>query len=371
MARGTQKHTREEITDELDKLKSSLSADSSLGTLSFSLQSKRNELPQVMGLLKEMLREPTFPEKELEVIKKNRKQTFEKQMVDPIGLAQRTLMRAMKPYDKDDIRYVPTFEESIARLEKVNREQIVQLYEQQVGVGVGEIAFVGDFDADALTKQLGDIFTGFRKGAPYTRIAEPVPSGIKPRRETLLTPDKENAVYVAAMLFEMKDTDPDYAKVLLGNHVLGSGGFTSRIMTRLRQNEGWSYGAGSQLQADPQDKRGAFIAFAICNPKVIEEVDKAMLEEISKAVKDGITAEELSASRQAYLEEMKVGRSSDGSLASMMQNGLHLDRTFKYYGDLEQKIADVDLKSVNQALARYIDASKLVIIRAGDFNKKK
>ena len=371
MARGTQKHTREEITDELDKLKSSLSADSSLGTLSFSLQSKRNELPQVLGLLKEMLREPTFPEKELEVIKKNRKQTFEKQMVDPIGLAQRTLMRALKPYDKDDIRYIPTYEESIARLAKVTRAQIVQLYEQQVGVGVGEVAFVGDFDADALTKQLNDVFGGFRKGASYTRIAEPVPPGIKPKRDTLLTPDKENAVYVAAELFELSDTDPDYPTVLLANHVLGSGGFTSRIMTRLRQNEGWSYGAGSQLQADPQDKRGVFIAFAICNPKVIEEVDKAMLEEITKAVKDGITAEELSASRQAYLEETKVGRSSDGSLASMMQNGLHLDRTFKYYADLEQKIADADLKAVNQALARYVDPSKLVIIRAGDFNKKK
>src|SRR5207249_2980785 len=136
--------------------------------------SKRKELPQVMALLKEMLREPTFPDKELDVIKRNRKQTFEKQMVDPIGLAQRTLMRTLKPYDKDDIRYVPTYEESLVRLEKVSRDQIVQLYEQQVGAGVGEIAFVGDFEADALTKQLTDILTGWKKGAPYERIAEPV-----------------------------------------------------------------------------------------------------------------------------------------------------------------------------------------------------
>src|SRR5947207_89984 len=138
-----------------------------------------------MALLKEMLREPTFPEKELDGIKRKRKQTFEKQMVDPIGLAQRTLMRALKPYDKDDIRYIPTYEESLARLEKVSRDQIVQLYEQQVGAGVGEIAFVGDFDADALTKQLSDIFTDWKKGAPYVRIAEPIPPGIKAKRDTL------------------------------------------------------------------------------------------------------------------------------------------------------------------------------------------
>jgi zinc protease len=54
----------------------------------------------------------------------------------------------------------------------------------------------------------------------------------------------------------------------------------------------------------------------------------------------------------------------------MVQQGLHLGRTFSYYADIEQKIADMDLKAVNQALVRYIDANRLVIIRAGDFSKK-
>src|SRR5207247_9610433 len=102
---------------------------------------------------------------------------------------------------------------------------------------------------DALTKQLTDILTGWKKGAPYERIAEPV-LPVKPKRDTLLTPDKENAVYIAAMLFEMRDTDPDYATTVLGNYVLGGIRFTSRMMTRPRQNAAWSCGAGSQLQAD-------------------------------------------------------------------------------------------------------------------------
>jgi zinc protease len=370
MARGTKKHTREQLQDELDKLKSTLNAGSSLGSLSFSLQSKRGQLPQVMDLLGEMLREPTFPEKELDVIKRDRKQSFEKQMVDPQGLAVRTMMRQLKPYDKDDIRYVPTFEESLARLAKVSREDVVRLYDTQVGAASGEIVFIGDFDAEALTRQLDEIFTGWKKGAPYERIAEKVHPAIKPNRTTIETPDKENAIYAAALMFEMRDTDPDYPALSMGNYVLGGSGFTSRLMDRLRQKEGWSYGAGSQLQADSQDKVGMFLAFAICNPKVMEQVDKASVEEIAKALKHGVTADELSAARQGYLEELKVQRGSDSTLASMVQQGLHLGRTFSYYADIEQKIADMDLKAVNQALARYIDANRLVIIRAGDFSKK-
>src|SRR5260370_409852 len=150
------------------------------------------------------------------------------------------------------------------------------------------------------------------------------------------------------MMFEMRDTDPDYAALVLGNYVVGGGGFSSRLMDRLRQKEGWSYGAGSQIRVDAQDKVGLFLAFAMCNPDVIEKVDKAALEEINKVLKQGATAEEISAAKQGFLEEMKVERGSDGTLAGMMQDGLHLGRTFDYYADLERKIAGLDAKEVNQ-----------------------
>src|SRR3954454_21095233 len=135
-------------------------------------------------------------------------------------------------------------------------------------------------------------------------------------------------------MFEMKDTDPDYPAMSLGDYVLGSSGFTSRLMDRLRQKEGWSYGAGSQLTVNSQDKVGVFMAYAICNPNVIEKVDKAAIEEISKAIKEGVSEDELKAAQKGYLEEMKVERGSDSTLAGMLQRGLYLGRTMQYYADL-------------------------------------
>jgi zinc protease len=372
MSRGTRNHTHEQIQDQLDRLKSTLSASTgTLGTLSFSMQSKREQLPQVLDLTREMLREPTLPETEFDVLKRNLKQSIEKKMVDPQGLALQSFRRKLKPYPKDDIRYIPTYAESLERLEKVSRGDVARFYQEQVGASMGEIAFVGDFDADAVTRQLGEILGGWKKGVPYQRIPEKFFPGIKGARETILTPDKENAVYIAGEMFQMRDTDPDYAAFSLGDYVLGGSGFTSRLMDRLRQKEGWSYGAGSEISVGSQDKVGLFFAYAICNPDVIEKVDKGAIEEITKALKEGVTADELAAAKEGYLEEMKVERSSDSTLAAMMTSGLYLGRTFKYYADLEQQIAALDVKEVNQALVKHLDVSRLVIVRAGDFNKKK
>src|SRR5262249_21148069 len=105
---GTKSRTREQIKDELDKVKSTLSGSSSTGNLTFTLQSKNTELAQVLDILKDVLREPTFPEKEFEVLKDNRKQSILAAMVEPQALAFHSLVRQLQPYPKADIRYLPT-----------------------------------------------------------------------------------------------------------------------------------------------------------------------------------------------------------------------------------------------------------------------
>ncbi len=367
MTRGTRKHTRQQLNDEMDKLKSVLNASSGLGTLSFSLTSKREQLPQVLDLLGEVLREPTFPEAELEIIKRSQKQQLEKAMVDPQGLAFRSFVRQIKPYPKDDLRYTPTYPEALERLAQVNRDAIVRLYEEQVGVGTGEVVFVGDFDPEAVAKQVGELVGNWRKGTPYRRIEQKVVPGVKGNRATILTPGKENAVYVAGMMFEMQDTDPDYAAMSLGDYVLGGSGFTSRLMDRLRQKEGWSYGAGSQLQVDSENKVALFFAYAICNPKVIEKVDQGAVEEITRLLKSGVTADEMALARKGYLEELKTARGNDSTLAGMMIRHEYLGRTFQWEADFEKKIAALDAAEVNRAMAAHLDTGRLVIVRAGDF----
>lgn len=368
MLRGTKKHSRKEIDDLLSKLSAGLHGGSDTGSLTFMIQAKRHTLPAVLDILREALREPTFPEKEFDILKRGQLQGLEKGLTDPQALARVALRRELNPFPKDDIRYVPTIEESIKLLKATTRDQVAKLYEEQIGGQAGELVLVGDFDAEAATKQLEDIFAGWKTDVGYQRIPRKL-FNVKGSTTNIFTPDKENAVYVAGETFPLTDLSPDYPALSMGNYLLG-GSSTSRLFERLRQKEGLSYGAGSRLQVESKDPFAALILFAICNPKVIDQADRAALEVFNDVLKKGVTEKELVDGKKSYLQEMQVQRASDTNLAEMLQEGLYLDRTFAYYADLEKKIAGLTVEEVNQAMSKHLSSKRLVIIRAGDFKKK-
>lgn len=369
LTKGTKNKTRQQIQDALDKLGSTFSTGSGAGQLTASFQTKRSQLPELLELVREVLREPSFPENEFDIVKRNQRQAVEKAMVSEQALAFRTLMRTIKPHPKNDVRYIPTFEEGLARLEKVTRNDVVRLYEEQIGGTHGEIVLVGDFDPKTVTPLLEKIVAGWKSDVAYERIRDSADMAVKSKRETIQVPDKEGAVFVSAHVLELRDDAPDYPAAELGSYILGNG-FTSRLMERLRQKEGWCYGAGAQLQADAQDNVGMLMSYAICNPQNIDKVDKGTLEEMRKLIKEGTTSEELAKAQKGYLQEMQVQRGNDSMLAGMLRQSLYLGRTFQYFADLEKKIEGLSVEDVNRAVGKYISPDRLVIIRAGDFSKK-
>jgi zinc protease len=370
MTRGTKKHTRQQLQDELDKLKSKISAGSDLGEVTFAVTSDRKHLPATLALLGEMLREPTFPETEFDVLKRSRIQALEKASVEPGNLIFQALTRALNPYAKDDVRYVPTIPEAIETAKQLKKDDIVKLYTEQLGAQSGELILIGDFDPSATLKQVETLLGDWKSPMPYARIKQSVPN-LNGARQRIDTPDKENAFFVAAHLVEMNDTDANFPALLIGNYILGGGPLTSRLADRVRQKDGLSYQVGSDFNADAQDKYGKFMMIAICNPKNIDKLDQAILDEMNQLLKAGVKTEELGRAKKAYLEDLKTARGDDHALAAMLSEVLYVGRTFAYYGDLEKNIARLSVEEVNSALRNHLSSDRLIIFRAGDFSKNK
>ncbi len=370
MTRGTKKHNRQQLEDELDRLQAQLAPSGLLGTLSFTIECKRKAVPEVMALLTEILREPAFPENEFNILKRQHRSQLERAKPDPIQQAIRACQRKLAPYPPEDVRYVPTIDESLARLDAVTVEEVRKLYTEQLGGQNGELVVVGDFDPAAVLKQMEDALKDWKPGVECKRIEKSAPENIKPERVAIDTPDKENAFYVAALVFPLKDTDPDNAALEVANFLLGGGGLSSRLANRVRQKEGLSYGVQSQYSADARDKFARFLMAAICNPKNIDKVDKAMVEELDKLCKEGVTETELREAKKAFLASLQQKCASDSGLAGILQSELHVGRSIAYYGALEKKVAALTVEEVNSAFRKHIDSKKLVIIRAGDFKKK-
>ena len=113
-------------------------------------------------------------------------------------------------------------------------------------------------------------------------------------------PDKANAMFFAGQNLALRDDDPDYPALLLGNFMLGGGFLNSRLVVRVRQKEGLSYGVGSQLESGIQDVSGRFTVYAIHAPQNTAKLETVVREELERARKDGFTADEIAAAKSGW-----------------------------------------------------------------------
>jgi zinc protease len=183
------------------------------------------------------------------------------------------------------------------------------------------------------------------------------------------TPDKANAAYFAAETFALADKDPDYPALKLADYIFGEGALASRLSNRVRGKEGLSYAVQSVLRAATLDPSCLFLMLAITNPKNMTKVDAAMADELDKMLKTGATQKEVSEAKQAFLQQLKLQWFKDSSLAAILAEDLHANRTFAYYADLEKKIQSLEAEQVSSAFRKYVDAKRLVVAEAGDFQK--
>jgi zinc protease len=169
----------------------------------------------------------------------------------------------------------------------------------------------------------------------------------------------------------LREDDPDFPALVLGNYMLGGGFLNSRLGTRIRQKEGLSYGVGSQLQASSLDKSGIFLAYAIYAPQNVERLEAAFKEEVARALKDGFTEEEIKAAKSGWLQARQVSRAQDSELVARLTGYLYLDRTLAWDDAFEKKVLALTPDEIVAAMRRQIDPAKITIVKAGDFSKAK
>ena len=368
LMRGTRSHTRQEIQDELDRLKAQGGIGGSALSAGGSFTTVRESLPAVLRLAGEILHEPAFDEAEFELLREERIAGIEAQMSEPRVLVGQALSRHMAPLPGDHPLYSPTSEEQIARYEAVTVDEARAFWEAFYGAQGGTLSLVGDFDPEEIRPILEEMFGDWTSSEPYARVDRPF-AEVEPVDLDIETPDKANAMMIAALAVRMRDDDPDYPALVLGNYMLG-GGMNSRLFTRIRNTDGLSYGVGSQYTAPPIDERAQFVAFAIFAPENADKVVAAFKEELERALEAGFTEEEIAIAKRGYLDGQKNGRASDGRVAGLLSNSLFLDRALSFNAEQEAAIEALTAAEIAAAFRRHIDPEKLTIIRGGDFATK-
>ena len=247
MMRGTADFSFQEIKDQLDQLVASVAIESRPQLLQIRIQTKRDKLLEVLDVVESILRRPSFPEKELEVLRDEQIVSSEAQLSDPQALAPVSVTRALNPYKRGDLRYQPSIEEEIEDYKNLKLNDIVDIYQNMIGGRSGEVSVVGDFETKDVIEKLDRILDEWKPSIPYHRAPNVASTSIQRQVISIETPDKANSVYYASQQYALRDDDADYPALLMGNYVFGGGALSSRLGDRVRQRDGLSYGVGSGL----------------------------------------------------------------------------------------------------------------------------
>ena len=370
LMRGTEARTRQEIQDELDRLQATGGVGGTSTIANAQFQTVRANVTDVIRLMAELARQPSFPTSEFEIIREQRIAGLEESGTDPQVLAQLELARIMDPRPAGHPSYTETIEEAVAALQSTTLEEAQAFYRDFWGPQNGKIVLVGDFDEAEVRQVIDEAFSDWESPHAFERIATPF---VDPdaRNIEIETPDKANAMLWARQNFELRESDPDYGALLMAGEMIGGGVLNSRLANRIRNQDGLSYGVQAMISGHPVDAAGQFIAVAIFAPENVDKVEAALIEELEKVLADGFTQEEFDAARQGWLEGRQLSRSQDGNLAGALAQNLYFDRTFQFDQDLEDRVRAITLDEVNQAIRDRLDLEKMTIVKGGDFANKR
>ncbi len=367
---GTKTLNKKQLNDSLDKIKSQISISGSGQVVNIGINTDKAHFNTCMNLLKEILSNPSFDQNELEKLIAQNKASLDANRNDPQYRASILASQKSEHYPKGSIYHTMDADEETAALNQLKKSDLEEFFTSHYGANNGTGALVGDFVPEEADKAIGNVFQPLVSKTNFTRIPRQhfdVPGS----DETILTPDKANAMALGFMNIPMNDGDADFPALTMADELLGGGAFlSSRIPQRLRESEGMSYGAGSFFQASSVDKTAQWGVYAIFNPIYKNRLDSALKQEINKAIDKGFTEEELKKSTDSWLQGRKITLGVDGQLANLLESYLYINRDLTWYTDLEKKVTSLKLAEVNQALVKYIKPAKLILVYGGDFNKK-
>lgn len=365
---GTHKLSRQQIADRFTELQANVGFSGQSNGVSVQISTLGENLPAVLTLALEVLREASLPADELEKYKTQLTTVYQNAMTEPTDLAAQALTQHDNPWPKDDIRYTPTLEESLTETQGLKHQDLLDFYEQFYGTGNVRFSAAGSFDPEAVQQVLLDGLNQWKAAPAYTRPDLPYRE-VKAEEFLINTPDKANAFYMAKQSLPLQDSDADFPALYLANYMLGQSE-TSRLWNRVRVQDGLSYDVRSMLNASSYEPKATWIFYAIHAPENSAKVTSAINEEIQKVLKDGFSDEEVQQAVDALLKYRELSRSQDGVLASTWSRYLDQDRSFAWSAEVDEALKKLDAKQVNAVLKKYLNPNALSIAIAADHSKQ-
>ncbi len=363
---GTKKHGKKAIQIILDSIGASLSFSANSERLIFSARVRTENLEKLLSLVSEILREPTFPERELAVLKKREQASLSLEAQDTREQAGIALSRLL--FKKGHPNFDETTEESKKTLEGITSKKLRAYHRASIDGGSLILSIAGDIKAQKAFTLTESQF----KKLPRQKISLPPyekTSPQKSRQAVARIEHKAGIDYYAGIATGITKNHPDYAPLLLGIHVLGNPGFTGRLMKTVREKEGLTYVAYTYMSGFEHNADGYAFVWATFAPTLFRKGRESTLREIHAIATKGATVKEVRKHREQYEAYFRVRLSNSGAIAGAAHAVVAEGHPLSYLDTFPKKVSKLTVREVNRALKKYLIPSKLSEAAAGPVDK--
>jgi predicted Zn-dependent peptidase len=250
-------------------------------------------------------------------------------------------------------------------VKNVNLGDVASLYRNYFVPKNAYLAIVGDVDFLKIKQEVTELFQVWRKASPPV-VSLPNPKNAQYTQINFI--DMPNAVQseiTVQNLVDLKMSDPDYFPALLANKVLG-GSFRSYLNGSLREDKGYTYGAGSRIGADKYAAR--FRASASVRNAVTDSAIVVFVDQLKRIRNEKVDAQEMAIAKAEFVGEFVMALEKPETIARYALNILTEDLPDDFYTTYLEKMNAVSVDDVQRAAQKFVSIgnAKIVVVGKGE-----
>ena len=364
--KGTRSKSKFEIADKLESVGATMSFSSGQQRVRFAIKCLKDDIPLVLGLLAEQLREPAFNKEDLSTLKTRLKGNLKRDKKNTGKMAGGEFIRELYPKDHPNYRY--PIDEQIEMIDKIDPASLRNFHKTYYGLGNMIMTAVGDVDGEYFSREVEKVFKGW-KTSPLSKWVNTMQANdVTATKKYVTIKDKTSADVYIGQPIGIDRSHEDYYPLMMGTYILG-GNFSARLMQTVRDEQGLTYGIYSQIQGAENGNDGFWTIWSSFAPQLLQTGYEASFEQLEKWVTEGITVAELEAKKTTITGSYKVGLATTRGLASQILSNAERGRPNEYLDQYSGIINELTLEQVNGAIKQYIDINKLVFVAAGSVDE--
>jgi zinc protease len=357
LSKGTTRRDGDHFADEVEFLGGALGAHAGIERSVIAGEFAARDLEKGLGLLAEMVRQPAFDPVDVARERDLLVAGIEATLDDPTAIADRAFPRWLygaHPYGRPAGG-------SRTSAAAITRDDLAAFHRERYRPGGAVLILSGDFDARRAKRAVGKAF-GSWKGAPPADTPLATPAAIAGRPILLLDKPDLTQSQIRVGNVALRRGDPDWAPLAVVDAVLG-GGFTSRLVNRVRVEAGLTYSIGSSVSG--RSAGGSLTIATFTKNETLEQTLRLVLQIATELRAGGPTPEELDKARNYIAGQYPLSLEAPDDLA-----GAFLDAEFYRLergsvGDFAQRVRAVTPEAARAVAGRWVPSADAAIVVVG------